>query len=167
MEEEIAFEVKGDLKTCCGRFDKAKGEVERDVETEGAVIKKDELQAKIEIYLPALGVGVTNLATAKFADVRFVLSRGAADYAKCSLVFNGIRKELDDGLTRNEAEHKLDMRAKSKKATLRMKRKKGVCDIDLATSGVQPGLPEMFDGDIATVRVNGLDMTQATVELDN
>ena len=167
IEEEIEIEAKGDLNTCCGSLDKAKGEVERELEMEGTVLKKDELKAKVKIYLPALGVGVTDRGTAKSADVRVVFSRGAVDYAECFLKFDRIRKELEDGVTVEEAEYKLDLRADSKKGTLRLKQKKGVCDIDLATSGIQAGLPEMVDGDIATARVNGFDMLQGAVEIDD
>jgi hypothetical protein len=168
VEEEIEVEVKGDLSTCCGSLDKSKGEVEREVEMEGTVLKKDELKAKVKIYLPALGVGVTDLGTARSADVGVVFTRGAVDYAECFLKFDKIKKEREDGATVDEAEYKLDLRAKAKKkGTLRIKQKKGVCDVDLATPGIQPGLPEMLDGDVVTAQVNGFEILQGFVEIDD
>jgi hypothetical protein len=72
--------------------------------------------------------------------------------------------EMENGelVVKTEAEFLVDIRNLLKKATLLPRNLAGACDTDLATPGIQDGVPVVQAGDIATVTL--VDPTEAAVD---
>jgi hypothetical protein len=142
-------EVRADLAPCCGNPEaNAQGHAERKTVSKSGSIKKDRFSAEVEIPIPSAGLGITDPTT---ADVRLILSRGGVAYAECFLVLDdeAMDQEGDDDTPGATAEFQVKVMS-----TPRGEREiRGQCDIDLATAGVQAGVPDVQAGDVATARV--------------
>lgn len=126
----------------------AHGKVERQTKTKSSKLS-DRVSAKIEIPCPNPnpGLGIADCTAAESADVKVVLSRLAVGlqlpvpYATCTLQFDQIETEFDDGDTREQAEFRLDVRSKNGVIEFR----RGSCD--------SSQIPDIKSGDSATVQI--------------
>jgi Fe-S cluster assembly iron-binding protein IscA len=126
----------------------AEGEAKHEKETKKGVVKKDEFKGEVRIPVdPASVLGIVDEAAAEGADVRLILSRAGVDIAECRLAFDEIEEEDDDDEV--QAEFKVDVRIKKGA----VQAKKGECDIDLLTAGIQSGVPDAQADDVATARL--------------
>ena len=72
------------------------------------------------------------------------------DNLKSTRSANNDNDDNDDGAG---AEFQVKIQLKSKKGTPVLTQSKGQCDVDLVTTGVQPGVPGVKAGDVATASV--------------
>ena len=118
---------------------------------------------KVEFPVPSAGLGISDPTT---ADIRLVLRRGETDYAECFLAF-----EPCQSVEGEDAVFKLQVGEFTRRGRGVLKGIKGQCDLDLRTLGIQAGVPELQNGDVATVRVvdtatsTVTDFLQGTVQL--
>jgi hypothetical protein len=137
------FKTMARLTTCCG--DPApgvKGHVDYKAKTKKGRVEEIDLKTVVEL--------TPNIAAAlpPDPDLRLILSDGGVEYAECFLVPEGEDDdEGEDDENENEVEFKLDLRQKKG----RFEEKKGSCDTDLVTTGVQRGIPVIEVGDVATI----------------
>jgi len=110
--------------------------------------RADTFSAEVTIPIPSSGLGITNAST---ADIRLVLSRGGQDYAECFLV---LENNDNDNDANNNDEGSATFVVSIVKATFMslivFKQIAGRCDVDLSTGGIQPGVPAVQAGDLAT-----------------
>jgi len=133
----------------------AEGRAEHRTKTHKGLLERDEFKARLEIPIPnGLGIDETNAAT---ADIRLILTHPAfdttpaMDYAECFFKFKGTETEEEDGLMQTKAHYAVDIRSRlNKRGGPGLRELKGTCDIDLGTMGIQPGVPDAQDGDLAT-----------------
>ena len=121
--------------------------------SKSSVVQTDRFTAEVVIPVPSTGLGVTDPTK---ADIRLVLSRADTDYAERTLRLDDIETEggdddEGDGATRAEFQVKVGLVMRG--GTPVLKRPKGQCDVDLSTADVQPGVPDVKAGDVATVSV--------------
>ncbi len=105
--------------------------------------KKNERRFKITVKIPfgnTLPV-VNTVADAAALNVSAVLSRGGAAYAACNLV-------LDNDRSLRGVEFKVDLRSKKNRM---LRAKKGSCDLDLVTAGIQNGIPTVQAADTIVI----------------
>jgi hypothetical protein len=116
---------------------------------------------QVKIPLPSAIPAVANEAEARALPMSGTLSRDGVAYAICSLQFDQIDEQFeeeDDGVpTALTAHFRADMESTVKGSKTRLKRRRGSCDIDLATEGVQKGVPAVADGDTVVVTHGLLD----------
>jgi len=146
-------EVKAHLAPCCGSPEPdAHGDADRKTVSKPAGIHVDHFSADVEIPAPSPGLGVTDPA---LADVRVVLSRESIDYAECFLRLDADETEgdEDDDAGATQAEFQVKVLFVDRHGSPLLKEIKGRCDVDLATAGVQPGVPDVEAGDVATASV--------------
>ncbi|CBE69448.1 MAG: hypothetical protein F9K13_09455 [Candidatus Methylomirabilis oxygeniifera] len=127
----------------------AEGQARHHKEIRKGVIKKDEFKGMVTIPVPSPDLGITR-DNAKNADVRLILSHDTIDYAECLLKFGGFEDEDDDSDDDDEAAQahfRVHVRTKHGAAVA----KKGTCDINLTTVAVDLGVPDVQDGDLATI----------------
>ena len=135
------IDVRAKLEPCCNAPEpEAEGKAKRRAVTKNGSILIDQFRASVEIPIPSLGLGITDPTT---ADIRLTLSRAGLDYAVCFLV-------LDENQG-TSAEFQVRVISIPKKGTAIVRQIKGQCDIDLAQGNVQPGVPDVQDGDVATL----------------
>lgn len=156
-------DLRAELVPCCNNPEpNADGDAERKTQTKSGTLKSDAFKADVEFPVPSTGLGITDPTT---ADVRLVLSRGGQDYAECFLARDDDSNNLksaqssgsdndgnDDG-DGDEVEFKVSIQLKVKKGTPVLTQKEGQCDVDLVTAGIQPGVPDVQAGDVATTSV--------------
>lgn len=128
---------------------------------------EDKFTAKVEIALPDTALGLDGtLANAQAAVVTLELSRAGTAYALCTLAFDELESDDDEDEDESNptlrAEYKLDITSKQKKGTTRFRVKKGDCDTDLITDGVQSGIPDAQVDDSIVVRGGSLVFMQGT-----
>jgi len=129
------------LRPCCGDPEpKAEGRAERRVRPDGM---RDRFRVNVEIPIPSEGLGIETPDEARSADVRLSLSRGGTPYAECFL-------QLDDPQeVEDQAEYQVDLR----RLGSFLRQRKGACDTDLGTDGIQSGIPDVQERDVATATV--------------
>ena len=82
------------------------------------------------------------------ADIRVVLSRASQNYAECSLIPVPIETDSnDEPNTQTFLVSIVKVVTNSGTIFLQLA---GKCDVDLATDGIQPGIPPVLTGDVAT-----------------
>jgi hypothetical protein len=124
------------LTACCGNpAPGVKGHVDHKIKIKKGRLDRVDLKAIVE------ATPNSDLPPGP-RDIRLILSDGGVEYAECLLVSEG---EDDDD--EDEVEFKLDLRAK--KGSLYEKR--GSCDADLLTPGVQHDIPAIEAGDVAII----------------
>ncbi len=155
-------DVRANLVPCCGNPEpNAAGEAERKTQTKSGTVKSDVFSADIEIPVPSAGLGITDATT---ADIRLVLSRGGENYAECFLALDddsdanikSTRSTSNDDNGNDDeagAEFQVKIQLKSKNGTPVLTQSKGQCDVDLGKPDVQPGVPSVEAGDVATASV--------------
>ena len=156
-------DLRADLVPCCNDPEpNADGKAERKTQSKSGALKSDAFKANVELPVPSTGLGITDPAT---ADIRLVLSRGGQDYAECFLTpddesdnlksvrSSGNNNDGNDDDDGNEVEFTVSIQIKVKKGTPVLTQKEGQCDVELGTSGIQPGVPDVQAGDIATASV--------------
>lgn len=166
----VETEVEAELVPCCGDPEPdAEGEAERDTRTRNGVVQRDEFKAKVKVPVdPSSALGIIDQTTAENADIRLTLIRGDIAYAECALKFEEIEIEAesalngdddddddDDGEVEIEAEYKVVVRSRLRKGVSVLQELKGTCDTNLGTLGIQAGVPDVQDGDMARVRIVG------------
>ena len=112
---------------------------------------KTEFSAEIKIPVPSSALAVTDSAVASSATMFLVLRNNlGVDYAECHLDLNNIKTVTKRGVSSVIAEYevKISDRNGFLQASL------GVCDIDLATVGIQSGIPLIQYGDSAEVTID-------------
>ena len=122
---------------------------------------KTEFSAEIKIPVPSNALAVTDSAVASSATMFLVLRNNLdVDYAECHLDLNNIKTVTKRGVSSVIAEYevKISDRNGFLQASL------GVCDVDLATVGIQSGIPLIQYGDSAEVTI---DTNNAIVGLGN
>ena len=147
----VKTEVRAQLVPCCGNPEpQAHGKADAKTQSRDGVLQQARFQAGVEIPVPSTGLGITDPTT---ADIRLVLSRDGRDYAQCFLALDtdnemDANDDDDDG-----AEFEVKVALKVKNGTPVLKAGKGQCDINLTMANVQPGVPDVHAGDVATVSV--------------
>lgn len=133
------------------RLDNPHGKARRETKNKDNKLKES-FTAKIEIPLPNVTLQLADASAARAADVNVVLSRAGTAYAACTLGLDEIEFQEDDDDSLLEAEYKVTVEREIRRGQLkRFRSKHGVCDVDLATDGVQTGLPDVVAGDTVTV----------------
>ncbi|HEY6200024.1 MAG TPA: hypothetical protein VI231_15535 [Candidatus Binatia bacterium] len=164
----VNTEFKTDLDPCCAApADDNGGSAEYKKQVaNGTTTKQERFRAQARIELPSAALGLATVADAEAADVRVILTRASVDYAECSLVMvdTDQETELEDGelVVKTEAEFLVDVRNILRKGSLLPRNLVGACDTDLATPGIQDGVPVVQAGDVATVTL--VDPTEAAVD---
>ena len=164
----VNTEFKTDLDPCCAApADDNGGSAEYKKQVaNGTTTKQERFRAQARIELPSAALGLATVADAEAADVRVILTRASVDYAECSLVMvdTDQETELEDGelVVKTEAEFLVDVRNILRKGSLLPRNLVGACDTDLATPGIQDGVPVVQADDVATVTL--VDPTGAAVD---
>lgn len=150
------------LGPCCGDPEpEAHGKAIRKIVTDEGITLRERFRAKVEVPVPSIGLAIADEAAATSADIRVILSREGADYAECLMEFIEVETELEDGVLVTEAKYKVNV-VQPAGGPLLLKR--GTCDVDLTLAGVQPGVPQVLPGDVATV-VLVVDQTDRTLDV--
>jgi hypothetical protein len=147
---------KTDLDACCAApSEDNDGDAEYRKQEKNSVTRDERFGARAKIELPSAALGIADAAAAAAADIRIILTRSAVDYAECSLPLWEIEQdfEIENGshVLKEEAEFRVSVRNTLKKGSPILQELVGACDIDLATPGVQGGVPAVQAGDTATV----------------
>jgi hypothetical protein len=138
---------------------KAVIKIERKQKNKRGVVSEDKFTGSFKLLVPTLSVGVNTNDDATSADIKLTFSRSSTAYAECSLDFDSIRRTR----TGYRAEYKVSIEEKLKKGFLTSKVKKGACDVDLTTDGVQSDLPNLQNGDSFLVEVNGVSLISGSL----
>jgi hypothetical protein len=142
-------EFRAKLEPCCGEPElDATGKAKRRIQAPNSKKQKEEFDGKITIPVP--GLGITDEATAMEADLRLLLSREDTPYAECLLEFDEFETEEDEGESHSEAEYTVNVRSQMRKGIALQQARKGTCDTDLGTEGIQLGVPDVQAGDVIT-----------------
>jgi hypothetical protein len=156
---ETKTDVRARLQPCCSEpLVDGHGHVKHRTRLRADEVTRDRLQVKAEFGPEDLGLDET---TAPLADVRAVFSRDGAPYAECVLVFDGIEAEDGDDADL-EALYKADVEWRAGRG---LRERKGTCDVDLLTEGVQAGVPAVQAGDHVSITVGaepGLPVLEGT-----
>lgn len=140
----------------------AKGKMRHQKEIRKGVLKKDEFKGNVKMRAhPASALGIVDEASAENADIRLILSRNGSDFAECFLQFDEFDDDDDDDDEEIQAVFKIHVRMK--KGAVKVT--KGVCDVDLGAAGIQSGVPDAQDGDLATA-TRVIDPTNRTFDID-
>jgi hypothetical protein len=99
--------------------------------------------AKLKLPNPLTGLDAASAAEA-LLTAGFSHDGGVTRYAECELA-------LDRVIGKRIAEYNFALKQTGNPGKPRLRVKKGICDIDLATAGIQPGLPVVLSGDQLTV----------------
>jgi hypothetical protein len=150
------IDLKANLNPCCAAASENNaGSAEYIKQTNKGATKQERFRTQAKVELPSAALGIVDAATAQAADVRVILTRTGTDYAECTLDFDVIAQEIEmehgQTVLASEAEFAIDIRNQLKKGQLVVRVGKGTCDVDLATPGVQAGVPVVQSGDTATV----------------
>jgi len=124
----------------------AQGEIKLEQKT-----SKTEFSAEVKIPVPSSILAVTDSTVANSATMFLVLRNNlGVDYAECHLDLSNIKTATKRGVSSVIAEYevKISDRNGFLQASL------GVCDIDLATVGIQSGIPLIQYGDSAEVTID-------------
>ena len=141
-----------DPTPCCGNPEpNATSQAQANSLVKTGVGRADTLLAEVTIPIPSSGLGITDTST---ADIRLVLSRGGQDYAECFLAL-GNDNDNDEN---NDNESNNDGSATFRVSIVKVvfmsltafKQLAGQCDLNLPTGGIQPGVPTVQGGDLAT-----------------
>lgn len=132
--------------------------VDRRTKFKRGVLRSDDFSAKVEIPVPLLVGGVTNVSDASAADVEAHFARGGVEFAVCQLGLDELEEE-DDNL---QAEYKVDIRTEVKNGVARTRVKHGSCDTNLLVPGSENSIPDLREGDAVTVFVNGAEVPLRT-----
>jgi len=157
--------LKASLTPCCEDpvlEPEAEGRAKRTTQFKKGNVQKDTFTAEVTVPVPSTGLGIADQAAAEAADIRLVLSRGGTDYAECLLEIDQGENDEDEG--ESEATYQVDVQLQVKKSGPVLKEEQGTCDVDLGTDGVQPGVPDVQAGDVATAVVV-VDPTDRTKDL--
>lgn len=136
------------------------GSVERKVEREKKKVK-DEFKVTVHIPIPSTVPPLPSESGAAALELTANLSRAGVPFASCSLSLDHMEQSARFGLV---AEYKADYRLETKKGSTRERAKKGACDIDLATAGIQLGLPDLQANDTVEVLNAGAPFLAATAK---
>lgn len=113
---------------------------------------KNESRLQINVKIPegSTNPAMPTLADADSLDIRIDLARSGTAYAVC---YMDLDDDDEDHTVKGvpAVEFKVDVRNKKSKLQV----KKGSCDTDLATDGIQSGLPAVQDGDTVSVYEEG------------
>jgi hypothetical protein len=152
--------VEATLLPCCGNPEpNAHGDAQRATQSKDGALKADSFKTEVEIPVPSAGLGITDPTT---ADIRVVLSRAGADYAVCFLKLDDDNEMDGTDDDQAGADFQVKVALKIKDGTPVIKSGKGQCDVDLVTPDIQPGVPDVLAGDVATVSVFHADPAPAT-----
>jgi hypothetical protein len=148
--------LKTDLDPCCAApSEDNDGDADYRKQEKNSVTKDERFVARAKTELPSAALGIADAAAATAADIRIILTRSAVDYAECSLPLWEIEEsfEQENGsiVVKEEAEFRVSVRNTLKKGSPILLELVGTCDVDLATPGVQGGVPAVQAGDTATV----------------
>lgn len=160
-------EIEADLVPCaspCVTVPGAKGDVEYEAEflADGVTLKEAEFKAGVKIPVPnSLGINGTTPGVVQLDLTRVnTLTNLAESYATCTMV---LKKAKTTSLT-----YALKLSGKLKNGQFVTGKKSiGVCDTNLLTPIVEPGIPAIQDGDIAFVSVNGTDILSALLTAED
>lgn len=141
------FKTMAQLTACCEiDVPGVKGHVDYMAKTKKGRVEQIDLKTVVEL--------TPNIAAAlpPNPDLRLILSVGGVEYAECLLVPEDEEEDEgkhddDDEDDDNEVAYKLDLREKKG----RFDEKKGSCDVDLLTAGMQRGIPVIKVGDKAII----------------
>lgn len=133
---------KGSCDSVDGVTSEGTGTLKFQSSTEDGV-RESRFSASIKIPVPSTTPAVTTIEQASALSLKITLLRANVAYAQCSFVFNRVRSEKGSPA----AEYMVNVQKEGRKLRLR----KGTCDIDLATDGIQAGVPIARKGDTAIV----------------
>jgi len=140
-----------DLTPCCGNpVPDATG-----IAQSNSLSKADVGQADIfssRIIIPSSTSSTITIATSasdSSADIRVVLSRGGLDYAECFPVREHDGPD-DHSSSGGSSTFAVDIVKVTFHSVTVFKQVQGRCDVDLSTGGIQPGVPAVQAGDVAT-----------------
>ncbi len=141
------------------------GLVAGDISTNPALVKLEykvkkglaEFKAGLKLALPSTATGIVDQTTAEDAVITATLSNGGVAYAECTFGFDRVKPKT--------AQFAIALKEVSRKGTVSVRQNKGSCDIDLATDGVQAGMPLVTQGDLAVIEFQPADPGAAPIEL--
>ena len=133
--------------------------IERKQKRKKGVVVEDKFEAALKLPVPTLSVGISTNSDAIAGDVSLKLSRLGVAFADCTLDFNSLKRNRKGF----KAEYKVSIEEKAKKGVVTTKVKKGACDVDLVTDGVQSDLPNIQNGDTYVVEVNGISLISGSL----
>lgn len=120
-------------------------------------MSKDAFEGAILIPVWSPSLNITDEATAKDAEVNFLLSHEGAPYAECILDFSSIEK--------NTGTVGVLYRLAVRDIGGHLQERFGVCDRDLTKSGMQPGVPKVQADDEVSAEVAGIPIALGTFSL--
>ena len=106
------------------------------------------LQVNVKIPLPSTNPLLADTVAAQGAVMEIAFARSGTDYALCEFSIDDDSDGVENPL---RPEFKVDIRLK--RSELRVK--KGVCDADLNSDGIQSSVPALAVGDTVAVRLQG------------
>ena len=139
-------EFQARLKAVSGVVTRGKGKVEYKAEGKGKKAKQ-RLTASVKFPLPSNTPLAKTLAEARLLNISATLSKKGVAYAHCTLAFDASSDDSARDDSALFAEFKLDLRSQNAKTSA----KKGTCDTDLSTEGIQSGIPAITRGDTLTI----------------
>ena len=135
------------------------GSVERKVEREKSKVK-DEFKITVHIPVPSTIPPLADENGASGLELSAALARAGQVYAVCSLALDHLELSRRFGTV---AEYKAVVRSRTKRGATSEEFKKGACDVDQATAGIQLGLPDLQAGDTVSISNSGSSFLNATV----
>lgn len=146
--------IKAKLLPVAETNTQAKGKLELKVEKAKANRGEARFKSAVKIPVPSTIPAVASEADLAGLELTLVLSRAGVDYASCTFQFDSVHVDSASGI---RGEYKIDIKSKSRNGNVRLRAKKGSCDIDLAADGQQAGVPAIQSGDVASVKdANGV-----------
>jgi len=118
-----------------------------------------QFKASLKLALPSAETGIVDQATAEDAVITVTFLNGTAPYAQCEFGFDRITPEAVS------AKYAIAVKQVNRKGTISTRQNKGSCDVDLATDGVQVGVPPVQSGDEAVIEFQPADLGALPVEL--
>lgn len=114
-------------------------------------LRGNTFEAEVKFPVPSVALAVPNKAAALDATLTLSLSRSGVAYAECDFDLKSF-KANNNG--RRIAGYKIEVANRAGVIQSRY----GICDVDLASAGIQSGVPAVQAGDVAAVKIdtNGL-----------
>lgn len=111
---------------------------------------EEKFSVNLKIKVPSSVPAAATIDEALALPLEAVLTRAGVEYARCSFDVSKIRARRRSAAV----EYKIDLVERTTATASLFNEKKGQCDIDSATAGVQSGIPAVVTGDAITIQAS-------------
>jgi hypothetical protein len=111
---------------------------------------EEKFSVGLKIKIPSTVPAAATIDEALALPLEAIITRGGVEFARCTFDVDRIRARRRSA----SVEFKIDLREKNSASASSFDEKKGQCDIDSATAGVQSGIPALAAGDVISIQAS-------------